>query len=54
VPRIVDLSAPIAPSPDGTPEFLATGVDFFSHADGAAEIEGLFGVPGRLLRDGEG
>jgi kynurenine formamidase len=52
--RFVDLSAPIAPSPEGTPEFLATGVDFFSHADGAAEIEGLFGVPARLLRDGEG
>ena len=54
MPRFVDLSAPIAPSPEGTPEFLATGVDFFSHADGAAEIEGLFGVPARLLRDGEG
>ena len=54
MPRFVDLSAPIAPSPEGTPEFLATGVDFFSHAAGAAEIEGLFGVPARLLRDGEG
>jgi len=53
VPRIVDLSAPIAPSPEGTPDFLATGVEYFSHADGAAEIEG-FGVPARLLRDGEG
>jgi len=53
VPHIVDLSAPIAPSPEGTPEFLATGVEYFSHADGAAEIA-QFGVPARLLRDGEG
>jgi len=52
--RFVDLSAPIRPSPEGTPEFLATGIDYFTHADGAAEIETLFGVPSGLLRDGEG
>ncbi len=54
MPRFVDLSAPIAPSPEGTPEFLATRIDYFAHAAGAAEIEALFGVPPRLLRDGEG
>ncbi len=54
MPRIVDLSAPIAPSPEGTPEFLATSIDYSTHAAGAAEIEALFGVPPRLLRDGEG
>ena len=54
VTRFVDLSAPIAPSPAELPPFLRTDVEFFSHADGAAEIDGLFGVPPRLLRDGEG
>ena len=54
VTRFVDLSAPIAPSPAELPPFLRTDVEFFSHADGAAEIERLFGVPARLLRDGEG
>jgi kynurenine formamidase len=52
--RFVDLSAPIAPSPEGTPEFLATRIDYSAHAAGAAEIETLLGVPRRLLRDGEG
>jgi kynurenine formamidase len=52
--RIVDLSVPIAPSPEGTPPMLATGVEYLSHAGGAAEIEAMLGVPARLLRDGEG
>ena len=52
--RFVDLSAPIEASPEGTPEFLGTAIDYLDHAGGAAEIEALFGVPSRLLRDGEG
>ena len=52
--RIVDLSAPIAPTPEGVPEMLKTGIEYFGHAEGAAEIEAMFGVPPRLLRDGEG
>ncbi len=52
--RFVDLSAPIEASPEGTPEFLATAIDYLDHAGGAAEVEALFGVPARLLRDGEG
>ncbi len=52
--RIVDLSAPIAPTPEGVPEMLRTGIEYFDHAEGAAEIEAMFGVPPRLLRDGEG
>jgi kynurenine formamidase len=52
--RIVDLSAPIEPSPPGTPAFQATGVEYFDHAAGAAEIEALYGVAPQLLRDGEG
>jgi kynurenine formamidase len=52
--RIVDLSAPIAPSPAGTPDFLRNNVEYHDHAAGAAEIEALYQVPARLLRDGEG
>jgi kynurenine formamidase len=52
--RFVDLSAPIAPSPPDTPEFQRTDVAYFSHADGAREIQALLGVGPDLLRDGEG
>ena len=52
--RIVDLSAPIEPSPPDTPEPLRTDIEFADHAAGAAQIESLLGVPKRLLRDGEG
>jgi kynurenine formamidase len=51
---LVDLSAPIVASPPETPEPLRTEIAFHDHADGAAAIEGLLGVPRRLLRDGEG
>ena len=51
---LVDLSAPIVPSPPETPEPLRTEIAFHDHADGAAAIEGLLGVPRELLRDGEG
>jgi kynurenine formamidase len=52
--RIVDLSAPIAPSPAELPEPLRTDIAFTDHVGGAAQIETLLGVPARLLRDGEG
>jgi kynurenine formamidase len=52
--RFVDLSAPIRPSPPETPEVLRTDIEYSGHAEGAATIESLLGVPGRLLRDGEG
>jgi kynurenine formamidase len=52
--RIVDLSAPIAPSAPGAPVFQRNDVAYFDHAAGAAEVQELFGVPARLLRDGEG
>jgi len=51
---LVDLSAPIVASPPETPEPLRTEIAFHDHAAGAAAIEGLLGVPRRLLRDGEG
>jgi kynurenine formamidase len=52
--RIVDLSAPILASPPDTPEPLRTEIEFRDHAQGAAGIEALLGVPPHLLRDGEG
>jgi kynurenine formamidase len=51
---IVDLSAPIVPSPPETPEPLRTEIRFSDHPDGAKAIEDMLGVPSRLLRDGEG
>jgi kynurenine formamidase len=51
---LVDLSAPIVASPPETPDPLRTEIAFHDHAAGAQAIETLFGVPRRLLRDGEG
>ena len=51
---LIDLSAPIVASPPETPEALRTEISFTDHAQGARDIEALFGVPPRLLRDGEG
>jgi kynurenine formamidase len=52
--RVVDLSVPIVPGPEGAPDLLRTEIEFHDHAAGAAQIEGMFGVPAELLRDGEG
>lgn len=52
--RFVDLSAPIKASPPDAPDLVRTELEYVDHAAGAAEIEALFGVPRRLLRDGEG
>jgi kynurenine formamidase len=51
---LIDLSAPIEPSPPEWPDPLRIDLDYADHAAGAAQIEALFGVPARLLRDGEG
>jgi len=51
--RIVDLSAPLEPLPEG-PEFVRIEIDYQDHAAGAATIERMFGVGRELLRDGEG
>jgi kynurenine formamidase len=51
---IIDLSAPIEPSPPDTPELVRTDLEYLDHAAGAAEIETMFGVPVELLRDGQG
>jgi kynurenine formamidase len=52
--RFVDLSAPIAPSPPELPPPLRTEIEYSAHAEGAAAIEQMLGVPAELLRDGEG
>jgi kynurenine formamidase len=51
---IIDLSAAIVASPPTVPAFQRNDIEYFDHAAGAAEIEALYGVPARLLRDGEG
>ena len=52
--KFVDLSAPIEPSPPELLELIRTDIEFEDHAKGAEAIEQVFGVPKRLLRDGEG
>ncbi len=52
--EIIDLSAPIVPSPPETPDVLRTEVEFSDHESGATVIKELFGVGPELLRDGEG
>ena len=54
MPRFIDLSAPIVPSPPETPDPLRTEIVFQGHEAGAAAIEALLGVGRELLRDGEG
>jgi kynurenine formamidase len=52
--RIVDLSVPIVGTPPGVPGLMQNEIEYFSHADGAREVQEMYGVPARLLRDGEG
>jgi kynurenine formamidase len=52
--HLIDLSAPIEPSPPELPEPLRTDIQFSDHSAGAAQVEMLFGVPAGLLRDREG
>jgi kynurenine formamidase len=51
---LIDLSAPIRTDPPEMPEPLRTEIEYSDHAEGAAQIEALFGVSKELLRDGEG
>jgi kynurenine formamidase len=54
MPRFIDLSASIAPSPEGTPAVLSTDISYVTHNEGADQIEGMFGVPSELLCRDEG
>jgi kynurenine formamidase len=52
--QIIDLSAPIVPSrPDALP-VERVEIHHTNHAQGAAQVQELFGVPPELLRNGEG
>ncbi len=51
---IIDLSAPIAPSPEGTPPFLKIDVEYNSHAHGAQQAQALLRVTPDLFRNDEG
>jgi kynurenine formamidase len=51
---LIDLSAPIEPDPEELPAPLRVELAYSDHAAGAAQIEAMFGVPPRLLRDDEG
>ncbi len=51
---LIDLSAPIRPDPPELPEPLRTEIAYADHAEGARQIEALFGVRAELLRNGEG
>jgi kynurenine formamidase len=52
--RIIDLSAPIAPSPPDAAPFERVEIESTSHAEGAAQAQAMLGVPPHLLRNGEG
>jgi kynurenine formamidase len=52
--QIIDLSAPIVPSPPQTPEPLRTEIAYSDHAAGAKAINDLFAVGPDLLRGREG
>ncbi len=51
--RIIDLSATIATSPEGTPEYSRTEIQYSTHSDGAAQAA-ILNVPAHLFRDSEG
>lgn len=52
--HIVDLSHTIESMPEELPEFMRVEVSYTDHAAGAVEMEKVFGLPRRLLRNGEG
>jgi kynurenine formamidase len=52
--RIIDLSAPIIPSPPDFPSYARVEMNWTSHAEGAAQIGTMLQVPRELLRNGEG
>jgi kynurenine formamidase len=51
--RFVDLSVPVEPTAPDVPPLMRITIDYADHVAGAQEAERTFGVPARLLRDGE-
>jgi kynurenine formamidase len=52
--RLIDLSAPIAPTPPDALPYERIEIAYSDHAEGARQIEGLLQVRPELLRDREG
>ncbi len=52
--RIVDLSALIATSPEGTPPFERTDIAYLPHTGGAAQAQAILKVPPTVFRHSEG
>jgi kynurenine formamidase len=52
--KFIDLSAVIAPSPQGVPDYLRTSISYQFHAEGAAQAQALLKVPPSVFRNGEG
>jgi kynurenine formamidase len=51
---IIDLSAPITPTPPDAAPFERVEIKSTSHAEGAAQAQAMLAVPASLLRNGEG
>jgi len=52
--HIIDLSALIAPGPEGAPPFERTEITYSTHAAGAAQAQAILQVPPQVFRNGEG
>ncbi len=52
--QMVDLSALIAPSPEGTPPFLRIEMTYQNHQVGAAQAQAILKVPPSVFRNEEG
>ena len=52
--KLIDLSATIKPSPEGTPPYLRTDIAYHSHAAGAAQAQAILKVPASVFRNSEG
>jgi kynurenine formamidase len=52
--RLIDLSAPIGNTPPDAAPFERVEMRSTSHAEGAAQIQAMLGVPPEWLRQGEG
>lgn len=52
--KVIDLSATIAPTPEGTPEFARIDIEYRSHEEGARQAEALLTVPANFFRNEEG
>lgn len=52
--KLIDLSATVAPSPEGVPPYLRTDITYHPHAAGAAQAQALLTVPASVFRNNEG